>query len=157
MKITRKRLAPVLCLSLLAGVLAAPAAPAAAADLSLNCITVLQSTPTLNVDLDNDGNPDVRAPRIYDVKLCSDHTLAGDVHEPRTAPCSAGFKVTCIEVYVTVLPVSAGAYAEAAVCFSVTGLGQTCIPVPPVQTYGSAPETVCIGIDLEGGPDPCSY
>lgn len=150
----RRRLALVLGAAVVASLSSVTAAPAGAA--TLDCTTILDTTPGIEVDADGDGYPDYRAPRIYDVTLCTE-TAAGFVTYPPTIDnCSTAPKsVRCMAVYVTILPAFAGAHAEGELCFSIEGGGRGCAPFDSGDMAAHRPRTACIGYDLDGG-HPCS-
>lgn len=159
MRISRKRLAVALCLALVGALPASSAAPAAAAEAGelASCITIIHSTPAINADLDGDGNPDVRAPRITDVEVCQDHGIFAGYHLPRWGLCNAGWHPTCIEVYVTTPPVSVGGYVrDVQVCYTLNGTRSCIGPLPPLVITGSAPREMCFGIDPFGVNQPCT-
>lgn len=151
---TKRRLALMLGLAVAASLSVATAAPSGAAEPT--CSTLLETTPGIEADIDGDGYPDYRAPRIYDVTLCSE-TGAGYVTYPPTINnCSTVPKsVRCMAVYVTILPAYAGAYAYAELCYSIEGVGRSCEPIETGQTRQPERRTICIGYDLDGG-HPCS-
>ena len=153
-KSLKRQLAVMLGLAVVASLSIATAAPAGAN--AAGCTTVLNTTPGIEADLDGDGYPDVRAPRIYDVTLCSEHGAGYVVYPPELDNCSDVPKsVRCMAVYITVLPAYAGAYAEGEICFSIEGSGQTCEPFDTGTINHVAPVRMCVGYDLDGG-HPCS-
>ena len=153
-KSLKRKLAVMLGLAVTASLSIATAAPAGANAAS--CTTVLSTTPGIEADLDGDGYPDVRAPRIYDVTLCSEHGAGYVVHTPEIDNCSDVPKsVECMAVYFMVLLAYAGAYAEGEVCFSIEGSGRTCQPFDTGRINYAAPVRMCVGYDLDGG-HPCA-
>ncbi|MDQ3956740.1 MAG: hypothetical protein M3273_00290 [Actinomycetota bacterium] len=152
----RRRLALALSLSLV-GALAVVSAPAATADESSRiCTVLLETTPGIEVDLDNDGNPEFRAPRIYDVTFCSYSVGRLDTYPPTVENCSEFPKVVrCVAVRVTIMPVDPYVYAEGELCYSVEGGTRECVRVVfdgPSDIIQQ--RTVCVGVDLDGG-HPC--
>lgn len=150
-----RRLALCLGFALVASV-GAVASPARAEDgTSGRCIPLISTTPGIEVDLDDDGDPDIRAPRIYDVYMCVDADLDTSVHPPKFDNCSPDPKVlTCFTVHVTVLPAYASASGEVQVCYTIEGWWPECSSGAVPGIDWSEPETICIGVDLEGG-SPC--
>lgn len=152
----RRRVALAAALALVGAVAALPATPAAALDATVSCRTLLQTTPGVEVDLNGDGNPEFRAPRIYDVTLCSDATYGVVTYPPRTESCSDIPKgLDCRAIYITVLPAYAGARVQGEVCASIEGSGTTCRPFDSGAWDVAAPNVICVGYDLNGG-HPCS-
>lgn len=154
---TTRRLAALMGASLLAA-LVVSASPAAAADVdtAVTCRTLLSTTPGIEADIDGDGNPDFRAPRIYDVVLCSDASVGYTTHLPWIDNCSEMPKsVRCMAVRIPVLPAYVGAHAEATLCYSIEGLPRECRSLITPIIRWSEPFTMCVGYDLDGGA-PCS-
>jgi hypothetical protein len=153
---TKRRLALVMSLSLLAALASVSATPAAANELNAaGCQTLLKTTPGIEVDLNDDGNPEFRAPRIYDVVLCSDVTYGYVTYPPTIENCSGVPKsVRCMAVRFTILPAFASAHAGGEICFTIEGSPRQCEPFDSGDSTGHNPRTVCIGYDLDGG-HPC--
>ena len=128
--------------------------PASAADSTPVCQTVLQSTPGVTADIDGDGYPEYRVPRIYDVVLCSEAGASYVTYPLRTEPCMAGWHPTCMAVRFNVVPAEADAGASADLCYTIEGLGRSCHSVDTLPVPWPAPQVVCIGYDLNGG-HPC--
>lgn len=149
----KRRMALMLGLSLAASLSVATAAPAGAAQL--DCTTILNTTPGIEADLDGDGNADVRAPRIYDVTLCSEAGASYVTFPPTTQTCSYGKYPTCMAVYVSVLPAHVFAGASGELCFSIEGAGRTCEGIATPTWDYAAPRVICIGYDVNGG-HPCA-
>lgn len=152
----KRRISLALGLSLVGAIAALPVTPATAVDTTtVSCQTLLSTTPGIEVDLNNDGNPEFRAPRIYDVTLCSEATYGYTTYPPTTESCSDIPKgIDCRAVRITVLPAYAGARAEGEVCASVEGFGRSCLPFDSGTWDWAAPNTICVGYDLGGG-HPC--
>lgn len=155
---TKHRLAVVMSLSLLAVLPVMSASPATAlevADTAAICRTVISTTPVIEVDLDNDGNPEFRAPRIYDVTLCADANAAYVTYPPTVENCSPLPKqFTCMAVRITVLPAYVSPSASVEACFTIEGFARQCVPVNSGPWSWTAPRVVCVGYDLNGG-HPC--
>lgn len=151
---TRRRLAALVGTALLGALTVMPASPAAATKAA--CQTLLSTTPAVEVDTNNDGNPEFRAPRIYDVTLCSAASYGYVTHPPTIDNCSSVPRsVECMAVRITVLPAYAGAHAGGEVCASIEGYGRTCLPFDSGSWDYAAPMVMCIGYDLNGG-SPCA-
>lgn len=111
-------------------------------------------TPSVEVDTNNDGNPEVRVPSVTNVRLCvgADVVLT-DQPSFSSEPCSSFAR--CMRFYVHY---GLSGYAETDVlfCYTVDGsevCGQTVpIRVPINFIQGG---TMCVGYDLGGG-FPCS-
>lgn len=152
----RTRLAVALSLALLGAVPAMSATPAAADEAAASCQTLLHTTPGIEVDTNNDGNPEFRAPRIYDVVLCSNVSSGYVAYPPEIENCSTQVKVRvdCMAVRITVLPAYANANANGDVCFSIEGFSRECVPFDSGTLNWREPTVMCIGYDLGGG-HPC--
>ena len=129
------------------------ASPASAE--AANCLVLLQGpTPSAEVDLENDGNPEVRVPSVTDVTLCvgADVVLT-DAPNVWTEPC--GELGSCMRFLVHY---GLSGYAETGASFCYTADGSTIcgetrdIRVPLDFLAGG---TICVGYDLFGG-HPCS-
>lgn len=150
----KRRLALMLGFSLAASLSVATAAPAGAAEL--DCTTIISTTPGIDVDLNDDGNPEFRAPRIYDVTLCTEITAGYVTYPPTIENCSTAPKsVRCMALRFTILPAWASASVDGNLCFSIEGSGRTCVPLGSGSTIDHRPRTACIGYDLDGG-HPCA-
>ena len=157
MKLTlKRRMALTLGLSLVASLGALGASPAGATAESPVCSVILETTPGIEVDLNDDGYPEYRAPRIYDVTLCQDANAGVTTYPPTVDNCSTLPKrIHCVAVRVTLLPAYPDARVQAELCYTVEGdWAPTCVPVDSGDNGWAAPRTVCIGIDTEGG-SPC--
>jgi len=152
----RRRIAASVTVTLVAMLPAFSASPAAAADAaSPVCSTILQTTPGIEVDLNDDGNPEFRAPRIYDVVLCYGSASQLVTYPPRLENCSDVPKsVECMAVRITVLPAYANASVSGSLCFSIENMPRACVPFESPTIDYTAPFTMCVGYDLDGG-HPC--
>lgn len=140
---------------LAAAAILAALVPAPAQASTVVCDTILESTPSVRVDLDGDGWPEYRVPSINDVTLCSDAGASYSVSIPRTENCFVGWHPTCIAVYVDVSPVNAEAGASGELCFRLDNGWPICqtVQTPPLSPLDK--QTACIGFDVNGG-HPCS-
>lgn len=142
------------CLAAAAVVAALVPSPARAA--TIVCETLLESTPSVNVDLDGNGYPEYRVPSVQNMTLCSDAAASYVTNTPRTENCFVGWHPTCVAVYVTLMPAEAQAGASGELCFE---LDSSRFPIcqevrtPPAPTVFE--QTACIGFDASGG-HPCS-
>lgn len=151
----KHRLALAASLALVSAVAVIPSAPAMADEAAPVCDTLLSTTPGIEVDLNNDGNPEYRAPRIYDVTLCSDASYGFVTYAPTIENCSDVPKsVECMAFRVSVLPAYANANANGELCASIEGSGRTCLPFDTGSWDWAAPRVICVGYDLDGG-EPC--
>lgn len=132
------------------------AAPASAADAaSPTCHLLLAGpTPSVEVDTNEDGNPEVRVPSLTNVSVC----LGADVVLTETptidsAPCGAF--PSCMAFHIGI---GLRGYVDTDVLFCYTADGsQTCgtttfepIPFEPMES-----RRICVGYDFGGG-SPCS-
>jgi hypothetical protein len=152
MSFSRKRAVALLtaAAALFALVVAAPASAAAP-----QCHLLLSGpTPSVEVDTNDDGVPEVRVPSVTNVTLC----VGADVVLTRTpsietVPC--GEFASCMAFYVDY---GLSGYAEAGVkfCYTVDGT-ETCGQTVPVRVPLNflRPGRICVGYDLGGG-FPCS-
>lgn len=119
------------------------------------CHTLLQSTPPITVDLDGDGNPDFRSPRITDVTLCAEAGATYATFPPTVERCDPwpATPPTCMRILITLVPVEVAAGATAEVCYTVDGT-RICqgVTTPPPPMFPRT--TMCIGYDHYGG-FPC--
>lgn len=151
----KQRLSLVLGVALVGAATVMPVAPASAADTAALCRTLVSTTPGIEVDLDNDGYPEYRAPRIYDVTLCAEATYGYVTYPPTVENCSGTPKsVRCMAVRITVLPAYAGASANGELCASIEGNGRHCVPFDTFTWDWTEPRVICVGYDLDGG-HPC--
>lgn len=130
------------------------ASPGHAIDATSTCHTLLAGpTPSVEIDRNNDGNPEVRVPSITDASIC----LYGGVRiddSPGvwTEPCD--WWGAC-QRFLVHYALDGEASASAQVCFSLDGLptcGTTTPVVVPLNMVRGG--TMCIGIDAGGG-SPC--
>jgi hypothetical protein len=131
------------------------AAPSLAVDSPASCQTLVQGpTPSVEVDTNNDGNPEVRVPSLRDARLCvtGDVTLS-DSPSWWSEPCN--WQGTCQRFFIH-YGLSGQAEAYAQLCYYLDGF-QTCtnmrpirVPINPIQGG-----TMCIGVDATGGR-PCA-
>ena len=132
-------------------------APARAQGIGLDtapfCQLLLHSTPPVFIDLDGDGNPDVRPTRIHDVTLCGDTWAWAVLFPPQVELCGAGWHPTCVAVRVTLMPVEGQAGASAELCWSADG-ARTCHGLSTTDLSWPPRVTACIGVDAGGG-HPC--
>ena len=136
--------------------LAAALLPSPAQATTIFCDTLLETTPTVHVDMDGDGYPEYRVPRIQDVTLCSDASASYTTTAPRIENCFVGWHPTCFEVYVDLTPVDPQVGASGEICFWVEGARfPTCAGVKTPASLVAYPQTVCMGFDLHGN-HPCS-
>ncbi|MDQ3956741.1 MAG: hypothetical protein M3273_00295 [Actinomycetota bacterium] len=151
-----RRTALALTLSMLGALAVAPTTAAAGAVSSPTCKLILQTTPGIEVDTNDDGYPEYRAPRIHDVTLCWEATAGYVTFPPTIENCSAAPKsVRCMAVRISVLPAQVSAHAYAELCFTVEGdYAPTCNHVDSGAIDWTEPRVICIGYDLDGG-HPC--
>ena len=144
--------------SLLALVMAAvpmvlTAAPAYA---GTHCESLPGPTPSVEVDLDDDGNPEVRVPSLSNVSVCAQTDVFVDADPVQVGPCAEWFEAGCYRIYVHV---EAGVSLEGGLtlCRSIDG-APTCSRVGVGPWTYSTPEMnrICIGVDARGG-SPCSH
>lgn len=131
-------------------VVAAPGYASKASD----CRTLLAGpTPSVEVDTNNDGNPELRVPSLTNARLC----VFGDVRlddapSAWNEPCSS--QGTCHRFFLH-YGLSGDGSASAQLCFSLDGLPSCAetvrVPVPLDVVRGG---TMCIGVDAQGG-SPC--
>ena len=152
---TKGRTAFAVALSILAS-LGAMSAPAGAIETSPTCQLLLQTTPAVEVDTNDDGYPEYRAPRIHDVTLCSDATVWHVTYPPTVENCSEYPRsLDCVAVRATIRPASAGGSAYGELCFTIEGnYAPNCQPIDLTVDDGHDPRTICIGFDRNGG-HPC--
>lgn len=150
-----RRALPTLLATLIAVPLSA-AAPAAASEpgsLAARCVAFAARTPSVEVDLDGDRNPEVRVPSISDVYVCAqdDVTLTAD---PVTLE-RCDFYPTCWAAHIHVYG-KVTADTGLSVCRSVDNQ-PLCSYVDVGAVTAETPwiNPICVGADLNGGY-PCS-
>lgn len=154
MRIPKKRHSIVAVLALAFAALPAAAAisPAHAATY---CEYFYGPTPSAEVDTNNDGNPEVRVPSLSNVSICAQSDVFVHGQPVRAESCEGWFGINCWRVYVHA---QAGVTIEEGlqVCRSIDGV-PTCstVHVGPWTYWTPDVDTICIGIDLNGGY-PCS-
>lgn len=132
-----------------------PLVVAAPASAGTACSVLLAGpTPSVEIDTDNDGNPEVRVPSATNVTLCvGADVVLSDSPSWWSEPCSEWG--TCTRFFVHY---GLSGYAEtgAQVCFTLDG-EEVCTRMRPVRVPLDAIQggTMCIGVDLGGGR-PCS-
>lgn len=124
------------------------------AGAALSCRTVFAGpTPSVEVDTNNDGNPEARVPSLTNARLCttSNVTLT-DSPNWWSEPCN--WQGTCQRIFVH-YGLSGSAEGQAQLCYSLDGL-PTCGTTTPVRVPLNVvgPNTMCIGVDAQGG-SPC--
>lgn len=153
MRAPKKRLTVVAALAL--AVAALPAAGGfAPATASTYCEYVSGPTPSVEVDLQNDQNPEVRVPSLSNIAVCAQADVFATGQPVRAEFCE-WFVSDCIRVYVH-LQAGVSAYSGLSVCRAVDG-AYSCsnADVGPWSYTTPDMDTICIGIDLNGGY-PCS-
>lgn len=123
-------------------------------DAAATCRTVLAGpTPSVEIDRDNDGRPEVRVPSLSNARLC----VTGDIQLDDSPywwsePCN--WQGTCQRIFIH-YGLSGEATASAQLCFALDGR-TACGTTTPVRVPLDVVEggTMCIGIDATGGR-PC--
>jgi hypothetical protein len=118
-----------------------------------NCRTLLAGpTPSVEVDTNNDGNPEARVPSLTNARLC----VFGDVQlydSPNMWSEACNFQGTCQRFFIH-YGVDGTVGGSVQLCYYLDGL-QTCAQTRPVSVpITSAGGTMCIGVDAGGGR-PC--
>ncbi|MDQ3956743.1 MAG: hypothetical protein M3273_00305 [Actinomycetota bacterium] len=129
--------------------------PAAAGeiDTTASCVGLAGPTPSAEVDLDNDGNPEVRVPSVTNLKLCVQRDVTVYYAFPVSIEeCKPNGR--CMAFYVHI---GATATVDTGVflCYTLDG-SSSCTsadPTPIGITTGET-RTICVGYDLDGG-HPC--
>ena len=120
----------------------------------VSCRTVFAGpTPSVEVDTNNDGNPEARVPSLTNARLCTTSNVQLD-DSPYwwSEPCN--WQGTCQRVFIH-YGLSGSARAQAQLCFSLDGVpacGTTREVSVPINVIGGG--TMCIGVDATGG-SPC--
>ena len=123
-------------------------------DQAATCRTVLAGpTPSVEIDRNNDGNPEVRVPSITNARLCvtADVQLSDSPYW-WSEPCN--WQGTCQRIFIH-YGLSGRATGQAQLCFNLDGLptcGTTTPVTVPIDFIGGG--TMCIGVDATGGR-PC--
>lgn len=151
MRTPNKRHSVVAVLALALGALPA-AATLSPAYAVTQCQSIAGPTPSAEIDTNNDGNPEVRVPSLRDILVCAEGSAIAQGNPARVENCSFG--VSCWRVLIHP---QAGATIESGVqvCRTIDG-SRTCSTVdqPPWSIMTPDQNTLCIGIDLNGG-FPC--
>lgn len=146
----RHSLVAVFALALGALPAAASLSPASAAT---RCVSIPGPTPSAEIDVNNDGNPEVRVPSVSNAMLCVDGDVdLDDSPSWWNEPCNR--QGTCQRVFIH-YAMSGDASATAQLCFSVDGAltcGETKQFWVPLSVVRGG--TMCVGIDANGG-SPC--
>lgn len=146
----RHAVAAVLALAFSALPAAAGLAPAHA---EAYCQYFEGPTPSAEVDLENDGNPEVRVPSLSNVSVCAQADVLVHGEPLRVERCD--WLIDCWRILVHP---QAGVtiYSGLEVCRSVDGGLPTCstVNVGPWHYETPPANTICIGIHLRGGY-PC--
>lgn len=132
-------------------------APASAAEVGApsTCTTLVQGpTPSVEADIDGDGQADYRVPSFSNVGVCvgADVVLT-QVPTVETEPC--GFWASCMAFHFTV-GLSGYADTDVLFCYTVDGseiCGTTTISPIPFDVLET--RRMCVGYDFRGG-SPCS-
>lgn len=151
MRTPKKRHTVVAVLALVFAALPAAASlsPAHAAPI---CQPYSGPTPSVEVDTNNDGNPEVRVPSLSNVSICvqTDASLHGN--PVRVENCSEWWGIDCWRVLIHP---QAGVTVDSgvAVCRSVDQGPTVCsnVKVGPWTYWTPDQPTMCIGIHLGGG------
>lgn len=137
--------------------LAFSALPAAAAISPAHAATQCQyfygPTPSIEIDKENDGNPEVRVPSLSNVSVCASGNAITHGQPARVERCDF-WSTSCWRILIHP---QAGATIDSAiqVCRAIDG-SYSCstISQPPWTVMTPDQDTLCIGIDLNGG-GPC--
>ncbi|HEX2295875.1 MAG TPA: hypothetical protein VHN37_11255 [Actinomycetota bacterium] len=128
------------------------AAPASAAGTT--CQTLLEGpTPTVNVDADGDGHPDLRIPPVTDVRVCVQaDVVLDDQPDVRSERCEEWG--TCWRFFVD-YHLKGYVQTGVQVCYTADGVPNCTLGPPlrvPLDRWRGG--TMCVGVDLAGGR-PC--
>lgn len=111
-------------------------------------------TPSVEVDIQNDGRPEARVPSLSNVSVCAEGTAIAHGQPLRVEQCY-WWSTSCWKLLIHP---QAGATIESGVqvCRAVDGF-RTCSTAdqPPWTIMTPDQDTLCIGIDLNGGR-PCA-
>jgi hypothetical protein len=148
----RSTVVAVLALALSALPAAATISPAHAAT---QCQYFYGPTPSAEVDTNNDGNPEVRVPSLSDVSVCAGGDAFVHGNPIRVEPCEEWFGASCWRLLIHP---QAGATIDGGVtvCREIDDAGVcSYLDVGPWTYMTPDADTLCIGIDLNGGR-PCA-
>ena len=129
------------------------AAPSSAA--ATTCQTLVNGpTPSVEVDTNNDGNPEARVPSLSNARVC----VYGDVilyDSPTTWSEPCNWTGTCQRFYIH-YGLDGYATASAQLCFTLDGRA-ACSRMMPITVPLNAVQggTMCVGVDANGGR-PCA-
>ncbi|HEX2295878.1 MAG TPA: hypothetical protein VHN37_11270 [Actinomycetota bacterium] len=147
----RHSLVAVLALVLTALPAAAAISPAHAVE---QCQHFAGPTPSAEIDLQNDDDPEVRVPSLSNVSVCASGNVLVRGEPLRVEPCG-NWDGRCWRILATP---EAGATISSGVrvCRAIDG-AYSCSTVdqPPWDIDTPPSDTLCIGIDLDGGR-PCA-
>ena len=155
MQSPKKRHTVFAALTLALGALPAATAvsPALATTATLPCQSFSGPTPSVEIDTNNDGNPEVRVPSLSNVSVCGQGTVIAEADTARVEPCSS-IPMSCWRLLIEA---EAGATlsSDLRVCRAIDG-AYSCSTVeqPPWTVRVPEHDTLCVGIDLNGG-FPC--
>lgn len=123
------------------------------AHASTYCEYVAGPTPSAEVDINNDGNPEVRVPSLRDVAVCAQADVFVTGTPVRIEPCGWGFD--CFRILVH-LQAGVSLDGGLSLCRTIDG-SPTCSNghVGPWSYTSPDMDTICIGVDLNG-EHPCS-
>lgn len=149
MRTPKKRFTVIAALALAAAALPA-AGGFASAQASTYCEYFGGPTPSIEVDLENDQNPEVRVPSLSNVSVCAQADVFVTGNPIRVEPCNWEF-TDCWRVLVHV---QAGVTVDSglSLCRAIDG-AYSCAnaDVGPWSYTTPDVDTICIGVDLGGG------
>lgn len=152
MRTPKKRFTVVAALALAAAALPA-ASGFAPAQASTYCQGFAGPTPSVEVDINNDQNPEVRVPSLSNVSVCAQADVFVTGNPVRVERCDWMFN--CWAVYVHL---QAGVTVDSglSLCRAIDG-SYSCAnaDIGPWSYTTPDMDTICIGIDLNG-QYPCS-
>lgn len=134
-----------------------PLVVASPASAATRCVMLLAGpTPSVEVDTNNDGNPEVRVPSLSDVTMCTNSDVAVLGTPARVEPCNPFGPITpCWRVLVHP-QAGVSLDGEVLLCRAIDQVPDcSAIDVGPWEYTTPPVDTLCIGIDLHGGK-PCS-
>lgn len=155
MTFTAKRYALASLLALVAATMPV-VLTATPAHASTYCEYFYGPTPSVEVDLNDDGNPEVRVPSLSNVSVCAETDVFADTNPVHVEPCAEWFEANCWRVYVHV-EAGVHAYNGLTLCRSVDG-SHSCstVDVGPWDYRSPDMNRICIGIHTGGG-SACSH